>query len=457
MKWTDEEIDQLFQDASAKVEAPYQDRYWLEMEALLPKKSTKKGFWWIFGLFFAMIGFVVVFFMLFKNDQPEDVLQTNLDEVNVVKNKSIEEDRVKDIGMNESGEESEGVNGHAVEDLNSISSNKDKNKIAYVDASLVVGLGTNHQDLIGFRSRSSKRLKNNDKEVRVKPQNQSPVFSIESGDVTKNTPMDYPDKSQAEKLTLENQTEPAQKIAEINVAAEKTDASNGNLDNDEVNVQTKEQESLSAEKLLEEIKNPIRSTSRYYIQAGASFAQSYLKTGKNELMSGVVIGFGYQYTQSGFGYSIGVNATSSFVQNMQLVRKSRVYGFGVENYEQNLKYKQLTYLSMPISFNYQYLKNTFSIGVAPTYLVSTRMNFLEFKNSEILSERSYYGQKIGLKTVGVETMIGYSRLIKNNWSLGIDVGFVLKQQIEDAYFEAKAVDFPFRGQVTLRKTLIPKK
>ena len=208
--------------------------------------------------------------------------------------------------------------------------------------------------------------------------------------------------------------------------------------------------------LKKQIKQPAPA-STYYVQFGGRFGQSYLNTTTDKMMAGITLGVGYQYVRPGIGYAVGLHVTSSFVRNMEIIRKSRIYGFGVTNYEQNLKYKQLTYLEVPISINYVHLKNTFTIGVAPTYLISTMMNFSERQELEVINERNYYGQKIGLKTLGMETMIGYQRLIKNNWSVGVNLGVTLFQQIEDNNFENRAVAFPLHGQLILRKSLIFKK
>ena len=32
MKWTDEDIDKLFQDAAGKADVPYQESYWEEID-----------------------------------------------------------------------------------------------------------------------------------------------------------------------------------------------------------------------------------------------------------------------------------------------------------------------------------------------------------------------------------------------------------------------------------------
>lgn len=48
MNWNDNDIDELFREAANEAHVSYDERYWTEMEALLPKKRRSRlGLWWI--------------------------------------------------------------------------------------------------------------------------------------------------------------------------------------------------------------------------------------------------------------------------------------------------------------------------------------------------------------------------------------------------------------------------
>lgn len=504
MKWTDEEIDQLFQDASAKVEVPYQDSYWQEMEALLPKKSTKKGFWWIFGVLFALIGLTsTVFIFSSKNSSSDTSLQANLkkEQLNESQQKELDQTLVMKTELNEQDSKVEnqlrGVEKKNNESGHLPENNANSNNFNQIQQSNQTVKSGNKSAVV---NQQNNRLGKVEKEK--KSEQASSVLRTDSKSSTKNTNSSREPKKGISNTFIPNENPKNQIVKNQNKEIEKNlkiVPNNGNvvenefsnqLEGDQEKIfaeqtivdsaadsQTKllvEKESIHEESkdsivksklneplpgsksLQKEIQQPVPAKS-YYIQAGTRFSQSYLKTPQDQMMAGVILGIGYQYIKPKFGYSIGLNAISSFVNNIEIVRKSRVYGFGVTEYQQNLKYKQLTYLELPVYLNYIHKRNTFSIGFAPTYLASTMMKFEEWEAVEMINERNYYGQKIGLKSVGLNAMFGYQYTVKNNWSIGVNIGLTLMQQIDGNQFVQESVDLPFYGQITLRKTLIPKK
>ena len=486
MKRTDEEIDKMFQDAAGKFEVPYQDSYWDEMEALLPKKSKKKAFWWIFGVLFALINIATTLVVLFprkaqiakqneihvnsKSDQLKQLTKENNNSANNtninVDGKSID---LKDNAVNQTAETSNSSNnlgakqqqntGSLIESNNknikasNSNSNRDvrNNKVILSKTKDVRPKDNGKQNLAiesrGIESRNVNDAMPNEKSAIAERKENS---SIESTEIPTLNPIQNPNLEQGNQLA--QQAEKVEQIEKDSLTQSKEAAEKPILAS-----QNEAQESNP--EIKSDLTNPVRkaNTGSYYVQLGGNFGQSYIKAPSKNLMAGITLGLGYQLVKPGIGYSVGLNATSNFVKNMEIVRKSRVYGFGVTNYQQNLNYKQLTYLEIPLNINYTHLRNTFSVGVTPTYLVSTMLSFSERQESEVINERNFYGQKLGLKSVGLDAMIGYQRVIKSNWSVGVNLGVSLVQQIEPNNFEYQAVAFPLKGQVILRRTLTFKK
>lgn len=552
MSFTDDEIDKIVQDAAAKVEVPYQDSYWAEMEALLPVTSKKKPFWWLFSVIFALVGLATTLFLFSPKESSSDKqLQANLKSsasstsaeiIATDSNASINTSNTKDQDKNgftaETSENNSNQQGkigdaaemnskqskatnHVVNTLNSSSTttvdgnanyNKDTKANQRTSASGLNTSATNENNAHrqgansgknqkankqtsnvllaeaqnssnnkqaenkrneGIDNKSTKANSNSSKLANQQGTNQTEVNtrviqkeeSTVGNQLAKNEVVnnEVAKSELADKEKLKNElarNEKSKAIAEgKEVLAEdqgdslKHQAQNANLADDKTVIK---EAPVSSKSLETDIQQPV-TTGSYYVQTGMRFSQSYLKTASGQMMTGVLIGAGYQLIRPGFGYSVGINATSYFVQNMEIVRKARVYGFGVTNYQQNLKYKQLTYLELPINLNFIDVNNTYTVGIAPTYLMSTMMSFTERQDVQILNERNYYGQKVGLKSVGLNAMVGYQRIIKNNWSIGVNVGISLLQQIDGDQFYDKSVAMPLHGQITLRKTLIPKR
>lgn len=64
MNWSDEDIDNLFQDAAKQQEIPFREEFWTEMEALLPQQKKKsRAIYWLAGAFVGIIGLSSLLFI----------------------------------------------------------------------------------------------------------------------------------------------------------------------------------------------------------------------------------------------------------------------------------------------------------------------------------------------------------------------------------------------------------
>lgn len=520
MKWSDEEIDKIAQQAASKVEVPYNDQYWSEMEALLDvnapltgeTKSNRKGFWWLFGVFLALIGFAISFSLIQTNadsfDQRAQAKSKNSHDLNETQ---VQASRTEQDSNRESALVSGYTTAAVSENVDRNAKNAIQTKHVNQEANQEANENVREFETIALANQSklNQQLASDGKTTKKAATNKIPFVTSSERKIKRNQKQMNPEFTEKQESTqklnvpAENEKELSNRLVlnELNVGdqvtnqaekevlaqdknglnpEEKAENSSTNTEKEvadttlseqvevekrdalaTVSVDTVKQPavqpiSIDLESIQQKIKQAVPTPS-YYLQAGMRFSQSGLKTATNQLMTSVNIGFGYQYIKPGLGYSIGLHLTSSFVQNMEITRKSRVYGLSVVNHQQDLSYQQLTYLELPIQLNFMQIRNTFSLGISPTYLASTMMRFTERQESVITNEHHYYGQKIGFKSLGLDLNVGYQRAIKNNWSVGVQLGVSLVQQIEKNQFEAESVAFPVYGQIALRKTLIRKK
>lgn len=196
-----------------------------------------------------------------------------------------------------------------------------------------------------------------------------------------------------------------------------------------------------------------KKSNSIYVQFGAGLSESFMETNKSNWMPTINIGAGYQYSPQGFGFTAGLNLNTSFSNNLEINRKSKVYNFGSTNYEQNFRYKQIYTLELPISIDYRRNRQTFSIGVAPTFIASSLMRFSQLENGEMSQDEFYIGQKVGLKHFGIKPSIAYQLELTKGWNVGIQLNTQLLQQIDDSQFIGTIRNNPLSGQITVRKTI----
>jgi hypothetical protein len=190
-----------------------------------------------------------------------------------------------------------------------------------------------------------------------------------------------------------------------------------------------------------------------YVQIGSGFSQSYLANQKSQWFPTFNMGAGYQYRKNHLGFSAGLQMTSLLDHNIVVQRTSQVYNFSVIDYVQNMNYRQVYLLELPLSMDFKSQKQTFSIGLAPTYLASTVMHFSQLENGKVSFENKYIGQRIGLNSFGLKPSIGYQLELAKSWQIGVQLNAQVIRQIDNSQLVGALNKMPITGQFTLRKTL----
>lgn len=398
MNWTDEEIDKLFQESASQMNAPaFQESFWDEMEAMLPPQKKRKGLGWIFGG--TLTSFALIAAMIFP--------------------------------------------------VNQFSVKTAKNGIAKQNRTLPAVPGTKTT----FTTNSETAL----------PAAQVPVATFAS--LSETPAMQTAANNGA--LRTQRIAVPAPEQDKIAVLAENPVAAEVISTPAEVQTVTETEETAAKLRLLSfgsslpelaAMTYPKfasrQRTQNLYVQAGAGIAQSYIKGGDQNWMPTVALGAGYQYRPQGFGFSAGMNISGVFANNMEITRRSKIYNFSSTNYEQNLAYKQLYSVELPVSVDFRKNRHTLSLGVAPTYLAGSVMRFTQFENGDLSENGMYIGQKAGLNTFGLKTGIGYQLEIAKSWNLGIQLNAQMIQQVDAKQFVGEATKMPLSGQITIRKNIL---
>lgn len=396
MNWTEEDIDQLFRDSANQLNVPFQESYWTEMEALLPQTKTKKGLGWIFGGTIACLALISTLF--FSENIVKSENRTN----------KVANIQTKNIAHSSSVYTIQLIQAKTVSAEN-------------------VGLNTGNKSInSGLEKQASKIV----------------ILKTELSAGSIETPLEVQNMD----LVAQNQIElPAQ-----------------------IELATESEEQFSIERLpLLSFPNQVislatsnfknlnlnRKSNVLYVQIGAGLTESFMQTNERNWMPTLNIGAGYQYSPKGFGFTAGLNLNTTFSNNLEINRKSKVYNFGSTNYEQNFSYKQIYTLELPVNIDFRKNKQTFSLGISPTFIASSLMRFSQLENGNLSQDEYYIGQKVGLNHFGLKPSVGYQLELAKGWNLGIQLNTQLMKQVDDSQFIGKLRDNPLSGQITIRKTI----
>lgn len=395
MSWEDEDIDQLFRDSAKQIDVPFQDAFWDEMEAMLPQKKKKKGFFWIFRTSFTVIAAVIAGTFLFPTQRP---VSAKLKSVSEVKSTPTDVVAISPIAQTTS-----------LETNKTTDTNVDEK--------------TQHA-----------HFKSNDQASRFENRASKNPFLTEgaiSAHTSSNTGKINPPllKSFTSQNT-ENQSE-----SEIRLPFRSMSTSIG----------------LQPSKNIEmQLKN--RRDNPWFLQLNAGIAQAYLRDAST-VSPTFSIGIGYQKQVVNLAFSAGLQVQNMFVNSLEITRTSRVYHFASTTYEQKIQIKQLYTLEIPLAVSMIKNRHTFSVGLTPGYLIGSLVKVREFENGSLEQQNNYLGQRIGLKSMSLKPHVGYQMQVNKAWQVGIQIQTQLLDQIDLTPFAGEARKFPLTGQFTIRKTL----
>ncbi len=395
MNWTEEDIDQLFKDSANQLNVPFQESYWTEMEALLPQTKKKKGLGWIFGGTIACLALISTFF--FPENGAETKNNVNQTAYNQIKNIEKLVHQTADVTTKNQSQE-----------IIQITDKHSKtNKVKSI---------TNDPQFKSFQKLASSEVLDGSEQI----SDVSHKFNVQENEVAS------PSQSADYELVS------MQKLPVTPIFKQENFLISSNFKN---NFSKRKSHSL-------------------FLQMGAGLSESFMQTSEGNWMPTINIGAGYQYSPQGFGFSAGLNLNTSFSDNLEINRKSKVYNFGSTNYEQNFIYKQIYTLELPVSVDFRKNRQTFSLGIAPTFIAGSLMRFSQLENGNLSQDEYYIGQKVGLSHFGLKPSLGYQLELTKGWNVGIQLSAQLMNQVDDSQFVGTIRNNPLSGQITIRKTIM---
>lgn len=395
MSWEYEDIDQLFRDSAKQMDVPFQDAFWDEMEAMLPQKKKKKGFFWIFGASFTVIATVIAGTFLYPTQRPVSAKLTSVSSVNSTPTNVIAISPIAQATLLETNKTTETI----------------------VEEKTQHAVFKSNDQTSRFENRASKNPFLTEGAI-------SAHTSSNTGKII--PPFLKPFTSQ----NTENQSESDNRLPFRSMS-------------NSIGLQPSKNIEL-------QLKN--RKSNPWFVQLNAGISQAYLREAST-VSPTFSIGVGYQKQVANLAISAGLQVQNMFVNSLEIKRTSRVYHFASTTYQQEIQIKQLYTMEIPLAVSMIKNRHTFSVGLTPGYLLGSLVKVREFENGSLEQQSNYLGQRIGLKSLSLKPHVGYQMQVSKAWQVGIQIQTQLLDQINLTQFAGEARNFPLIGQITIRKTL----
>ena len=399
MSWSDNEIDDFVRDAVNNHSVPaYEDAFFNEFEKMLPVKKKKRyGFWYLFSAV-ALLGVSVTAWLV-------------------------------------SSEEG-----------------KQKSQIAYNKALISSNLEQNNQV-----QKQSNNLANQTPSI-VKPHQ----LEDQQGQLREPEIKQIVDLHLSDKLGVKNQVNPKriksskllslpQRLNSVDeVSIWQQDQTNIHLDNKElilpVFIQAKPQ-------LLSRFRPFPTKKYALYAQLGVGLSEAYLQNDNSKSpVFGASVELGYQHHFKKVSLEMGLRFKQVRPKEMKLSRTSKIYGFGVDYFQQTMDYKAISSIEIPIRLLFKYKNHRVGLGVSPSINLGSRIDFTKVKNDIEIDHEKLNFNKVGMKNWGMSPEISYQIGLNHGFEFGVQASVQLVNPLKQDVFTQKNNPTPIYGQIQLKKS-----
>jgi len=436
MSWTDKEIDKLFTDNASNASFEYKDAYWKEMEAMLPPKKNG-GILWLVAplLFLTLLAFAPVINGRDDSGKKNSLIAKNENSLNrELQHKTIENSDSDNASIKPSIEQkkkSKLENGLADtsteknKTYNNHSINKDSRVNHYTGGKVATKKMENTVRPLSKKSTNYQNHKRNDN-----------INNLIDDRKTSNSSTVNSKKNRLYKTDNSNNTETT--IEPINNLSTLKTEPIASLQNKEL------------ADLIQNLQMPTRTS--FFAQALGGLSQSMI-TPSDRLSYSTGLGIGANFNKGRFVFTTGINGVWSVYDDLVLSRQAKVYDFGSDIFNYELKFKEIYSIEANLSVGYKFGNSTLSIGVRPSYIVGTKVSYRTDELEDILATENYYGYSEGINKLGLKPMLGYSFDFKRGLTIGLNIGTQTIPLLDAVFINGDNNKFPLDAQLYLRKSI----
>ena len=424
------DMDQLLDEKISAMKFEFKDAYWTEMEALLNQQKRKKGiFWWVFGSSTIAALTLLLFWMYFNpTNNPtnqyasETVVSPQIGntetlkstpEINTTELKNQKNDEVKK-------EEQIKTNSSALTAKTSTHLNSTSSKVSKSNQSNSATITTTTNQKVEKTDLAQNALQANN------TSNSSSLISandnqIQSNEIDKITKDEILVKQNERDLNKSNQ----QAYSNLNELITAT-----NVD------QMPVLPFSSLNKNLMLPSSPIELVQRKPLMTHSFFAEAGFGYGANSFSKPNFggekfhLGFVYQLEKANWGLKTGLNASWTSVNGLNYFSRQKIYGFSSSVVTNQLNYRSLINMVIPLEATYHIKKHMIGLGVQLNVLLTTTSKSKNWSDAQMNSKLDW-NYRESLKPVSLAAVFDYTYNISKRWNIGAALSYSITPVISN--------------------------
>lgn len=426
MGWTDDEIDDLFREASSHQKVGYNDAYWKEMETLLDaeKPAEKRLFWWLFGGVAVVLTIGTSYYFVAK--------QAIIPRTDTINAKHIEGNQERNAALTET--------------IYTEDTLEEQEKISDVSTEL------NEKQFVS----GQQKLLLKDQAISVSAAHHQMTQPAGTGNnVLFENAGDDPDKNTISVHEIRKSAGDQEDAPEVD------DSIADNQFKEEVeDGQFLQPADETASLLISRSDDPVaQRRTGFYIGADAGAGTSYISSSRDLLTQwGIKAGFDYTLSNQ-FRLGIGLGFRQQLAKNLLLERSREYYSLGLINVSQSINYDRLQFADLNIHAHYLFRKIAIGIELTPSYLISARanMNQTQIENGKTMKgdvsmeQERQFVRTDNLNPFGIDAGISFQYGFKRQMYLELGINARLNKMLMSEDFIGKHTPLPFRLELGLIK------
>lgn len=408
MSWKDEEIDMLFGEAADQQVFEYRPEYWKDIEKQLPiNKNYKRPLWW-----WSASVFVVSFLGLMFVEFPENKENNDLSESN------------RSTRSNSTTTKRE-LNYKRI-----VSSIESKVSAGFVKSKGIQNEKFNESNVTKSADMDNEDLYDEVKTIEFKNSKTPNSIGIEEEDISG--------------------------LTQIDKANERFNIENSFLKNDLcLSLRTIVYLKPTPQLLTSKNENLKAKLSTFYIEFNGGIGQSWSKQNEDfRSVNGFTgLSFGYSFPINRFLITSGIGVQATKFNNLEIMDRTKIYGFGSSILENSYEFSLIYSLSIPIGIHYIKGRHSFNAGINTSVNILTRLKH----SQNIDGNRTLYSSGVSgvsfFNRFGLQPAVGYSFYINEKTQFGARFQLQLIEPLKSNRFIGTHQKIPFDGQIYLRRTL----
>ena len=195
----------------------------------------------------------------------------------------------------------------------------------------------------------------------------------------------------------------------------------------------------------------------FYLEFGSGIGQGWVSTNPATINGNLFVNGGIGNRFGRFNLTAGLGMRASKLGDLQIMERTKIYGFGYSTYENQYTFQSFYSIEAPVNVHFQMDRHAVGAGIVPSFNLCTGLTRTEWIDGIQVVQRTGVSNVGLFNKMGMAGTIGYAYSVNEHMQIGARGAIQFVEPLSSDRFVGTRVKMPFEGQVYLRRTFDLKK